>query len=210
MLIGEYVVIFPPSDRRPHFQGRECAVPSELMVPNHSAAEPVVGGRDPIVVVEVELGKSGDIDQVFLFSRYLWGKIGVEAVNPLHEQDIAFSEAKLFPLLFRFSRFEIEDGNLDFPSSKKCEKMTVKLLDVESTETFEIEIAIGIQRNIFSGAKVIVKADNDGIKAKYLKLYRQFFVKVVFPDEEGPAMSTTRTVSRLCAIWSAIWLIFLS
>ena len=91
------------------------------------------------------------------------GEFGIEAVNPLHEQDVVGIELECVATIFSHAGFKIIGGHFHLFTSNEAGDVGIELLKVEGIEALVVVVAIFIARGAGAVNKVVVERNHFGL-----------------------------------------------
>ena len=186
-------------------------MPAELVVPDDASQQAIVGGRDPVVIIQVQLRKGGHVDLVLPAPVNRRGELVVEPVNALEDDDRPVGQIQRNPLVAPVAGVEVE-ARYQYPlSGHEPQQVIVQQLDVDGLQTLEVVAAVGVQGGQLPGDKVVVQCDRDGVPAQDLQLNRQLLGEGRFsrgrrtgdqhqPDLVAPVVQTVGDLGDLLVV----------
>ena len=93
-LEGENPFFLPPAHTRPASDGLDGGGVAIFMIAHDAAKQAVVGGGNPVMVVDAEGGEGRDVDLEYVVGGESAGEFRVKAVDTLDKEDVVGVEAE--------------------------------------------------------------------------------------------------------------------
>ena len=171
--VRENIPVLPGSHLRPFpDRGRRIVAP-ELIIPDQTAKQTLVRGRNPIMTVQIQLGQRADVNAELLFLRNPAGQFLIQAVYSLDDDRLVLPDRSDPMPEFLPPGQEIETGKVDCFPRHEVIHIPAEQLRVDGSQPFVIRFSVLVQRRLPPFDEIIIRSQIQCIQTVYPELNLQ-------------------------------------
>ena len=182
-LEGENPATLTSADPIPEIQGPFGGETAEKTVTDQPSHESGVGGEDPVVIIDGQLGQGRNIDSVFPLARDRRGQAIVEPVDAFDDQNLFRPELHGRPPVGRRPTTEdkIEPRCGHRSAVHELRQMIVEELEIDGLQSLEIRLPILVEWRVLTVDVIVVQRQRDRLQTVDPELDSQPLGKGRFP-----------------------------
>ena len=143
------------------------------MVAYYASQQTVVGGGDPVVVVDGKGGQRRHIHTVFHLLLYVCGKLRIQSVDALNEQYGIVVETHLVTFVDAASKLEIVCRQRHFLPPEQRVEVGVELCQIQRVKRLEIVVPGLVAGGDVAVHEIVVKRYDSGRKEIGHQIYAE-------------------------------------